>query len=184
MTTNRILHSSGSHERRTVRRERAKSGALSNLSDFVPRGSLFYQPESAQGRGLAFWQTNSNAIILDDSVPADCHHQSTGKQVVDHVTIRPEVDLRCPGVPHEEVQQDSENSRKRFFGRVVHEIMHHSNKDALTAELQSNSPYTLLKEESKQMIHTQGNDKELCQISETIQCPQCMKKIDGRNCVL
>ena len=28
--------------------------------------------QSAQDRGLAFWQTHSNASILDNSVPADC----------------------------------------------------------------------------------------------------------------
>ena len=28
--------------------------------------------KSAQDRGLVFWQTNSYAFILDDSVPADC----------------------------------------------------------------------------------------------------------------
>ena len=28
--------------------------------------------KSAQDRGLAFWQTHFNAIILDNPVPADC----------------------------------------------------------------------------------------------------------------
>ena len=31
--------------------------------------------KSAQDRGLIFWQTNSSAIIFDDSVPADCLEQ-------------------------------------------------------------------------------------------------------------
>ena len=78
--------------------------------------------KSAQDRGLVFWQTNSNAVVLDDSVPADClekvvnhktgeilssrpppkvtlkhvwqvKHESTGKLVAHQVTIIPEADL-------------------------------------------------------------------------------------------
>ena len=53
-------------------------------------------------------------------------------------------------VATEEPQQDEENSRKQ--------IMFHQNKDALFAELRSNSPCMPFSDESsKQLIHTQGN---------------------------
>ena len=81
------------------------------------------------------------------------------------------------GIPHEEVEQDEEESRKQYFGRFVSAIMNHENKDALIAELQSKHPYTPFSEELKRFIHTQGNVEgfELCDIFTKIQCPHCMK---------
>ena len=101
--------------------------------------------------------------------------ESIRRSVADHVTMTPEVGLRFQGVPHEELQQDEDNSLKRYIGRLMHE--RHPNKDALTAELQSNFPYTPFNEESTQMIHTQGNVEglELYQISDKNQYPHCMK---------
>ena len=37
----------------------------------VPERSFWISLKSAQEKGLAFWQTRSNAIIPDNSVPAD-----------------------------------------------------------------------------------------------------------------
>ena len=80
-TKHRTIHSSGSFEgtttRRTVRRERPKSGNWKVYHTAV----YWINLKSAQDRGLKFWRTNSNAVILDDFVPADCH----GK-VVNHKT--------------------------------------------------------------------------------------------------
>ena len=119
--------------------------------------------QSAQDRGLIFWQKHSNAIIFDNSVPADClfkkvvnlktgeildqkirlsprlppkvflkcvwqgqhegqvQQESTGRPLADQVTITPEVGQRFQGVPHEQPQQDEENSQKRYIRRLVHE---------------------------------------------------------------
>ena len=59
----------------------------------------------------------------------------------------------------------------------MHAIMHHPNKDALIACLQSKRSYTPLSEQEKQKIHTITNVKcfELCKISPNIQCPLCLK---------
>ena len=72
-----------------------------------------------------------------------------------------------------------ENSRKQYVGKFVHATLSDPNKDALTTEFQSNTPYTLFSEESKHMIHTLANvgSFELCQISQKIQCPHCMKNL-------
>ena len=53
-----------------------------------------------------------------------------------------------------EVEQKEEKSRKQqLIGRFVHGDVHHPNKDALIADLQSKHPYTPFSEESKEMIH-------------------------------
>ena len=90
--------------------------------------------------------------------------------------------LGFQGVPHEEPQQDEANSRKRYIGRAVHEIMLHPNNDALIAELRRNTPYTHFSEESKQMIHTLGHVEsfELCQVSQDSMSP-LYELLDGRN---
>ena len=89
-----------------------------------------------------------NNILQDEQ-------ESTGIPVADQVTIRPEVDL----------------------GKLIHAIMFHPNKDALIAEWQSNTPYSLFSEESKQVVHTLGNVEsfELCHISHKVQCLSCVK---------
>ena len=112
--------------------------------------------------------------------------ESTGRQVADQVTITPEVGLRFQGVPHEEPQQDEENSQKRYIGRLAHGMMLHPNKNALIAEMQSNSPYTTFSEESKQMIHTQGNTEgfKLCQITHKFQVLDCIVHCDCGICIV
>ena len=57
--------------------------------------------------------------------------RARGKLVADQLTMRPEVDVRFQGVPHEEPLEDEANSRTRYIGSFVHEIMLHPNKDAL-----------------------------------------------------
>ena len=72
-----FLHISGSYERttkrRTLRCEGATRGTLSNEVESAPECSLLDQLEkNAEERGLIFCQANSNAVILDNSVSADC----------------------------------------------------------------------------------------------------------------
>ena len=103
--------------------------------------------------------------------------ESTGRPVAVQVTITPKVGLRFQGISRAEIEQDEEKSRKHCIGSFVQEMMLHPNKNALIAELQSNSPYTTFSEESKQMIYIQGNIEgfKLCQISHKIQGLYCMK---------
>ena len=122
----------------------------------------------AQDKGLAFWQTRSNALILENSVPADCLEKvvnnKTEEILYQKIRLLPrlplkvilksvwlasstrghgetlEIGLRFQGVPHEESQQDQENSRRQHFGTLVHAMMSHRNEEALIAEMQSDSP--------------------------------------------
>ena len=55
--------------------------------------------------------------------------------------MEPKIDLRIQGTPHAAVEQE-EDSRPRLIGRLVHAVMHHPNKDASIADLQSKHPYT------------------------------------------
>ena len=60
--------------------------------------------KSAQGSGLRFQQTNSNAIILDNSVPADCLEKVVNRKSREKFRIKRFV---CRHVCHQ-----------RFFSRV------------------------------------------------------------------
>ena len=65
----------GSHERttkrQTLRRDRTTRGTSSDeMESACAICSINLQ--SAQDRGLIFWQKNFNAIIFNNSVPADC----------------------------------------------------------------------------------------------------------------
>ena len=53
----------------TLWRDKTTTGTLQNQMESVPERSIL---ESAQDKGLAFWQTRLGAVILHDSVPADC----------------------------------------------------------------------------------------------------------------
>ena len=137
--------------------------------------------KSTQNRRLVFWQTNSNAIILDNSVPADCLakvvHYKTREILHQQIHLSPhpppKVSLKSVWqVQHESTgklvadqvttipdenfmistQQGEEGSRKQYIGKHVHVIMFHTNKDALIAELHSSNPYQPFSEESKHMI--------------------------------
>ena len=67
----------------------------------------------------------------------------------------------------------------------MHAIVSHSNKNALTAELQSNSPHVPFSEETKHMVHTQGKieDFELCRISKK-SMSSLYEILVGRTCVV
>ena len=45
---------------------------LSNEVESIPECSLLDQPEKCLRQDFVFWQTNSNAIILDKSGAVDC----------------------------------------------------------------------------------------------------------------
>ena len=99
-----------------------------------------------------------------------------GQLAVDEVDMKPKIGFRIHGISHAEVEQE-ENNRTRLIRRLVRQVLHHPNKDALIADLQSNHPYNPFSEESKQMIHHEENVEcfELCEVSAKIQCPCCLK---------
>ena len=76
---------------------------------------------------------------------------------------------------HAAVERE-EHNRTRLIRRLVRQVMHHSHKDALIADLQSSRTYTPYSKESKQMIHTMGNVEcfWLCEISPKVQCLYCL----------
>ena len=84
--------------------------------------------------------------------------ESTEKHVADKVTTRPEVGVRCQGLPRKERQQHEESSREQNIGRFVHAIISHPNKSlhSFIVELHSNSSRMPFSEESNQIIHTKG----------------------------
>ena len=95
----------------------------------------------------------------------DQHHRGTcaGQLAANEVEMEPTREFRIQGLSHAAVEQE-EDSRTRLIRRLVHQVMH-PNKDALTVDLQSNRPCTVLsKEESKHVIHTVENVEcvELC----------------------
>ena len=69
-TTDRILHSPWTnHERMNQNHDiylTERDGKFTRMQCF------WINLKSAQDKGSAFWQTRSNASILDNSVPADC----------------------------------------------------------------------------------------------------------------
>ena len=65
--------------------------------------------------------------------------------------MAPKIDFGIQGLPHEEVEQDEEKSRRHYIGRLVSAIINHE-KDALNAELQSKHPYTPFSEESNRFF--------------------------------
>ena len=73
--TSRILHHPGSHERcargRRPRRVQVTKGTLQEQVESDPRRNILVQCEKGPGQWI-IWNTRSNAIILFDSVPADC----------------------------------------------------------------------------------------------------------------
>ena len=84
--------------------------------------------------------------------------------------------FRIQGVSNAAVEPDEDN-RTRLIRRLVHQVMHHPNKDAWIADLQNNRPFHPLSKESKQMIPTMGNVEcfELCVISLKARCIYCLK---------
>ena len=75
-TTNRIFPDSRFYERitrrRFLRRERVSIETLSKYWKMYRNVVSWINLKSAQNRGPVPWQTNSNAIILDDFVSVDC----------------------------------------------------------------------------------------------------------------
>ena len=111
--------------------------------------------------------------------------ESTAKHVADKVTTRPEVGVRCQGLPRKEPQQHEENCRKHNIGRFVHAIMSHPNKSCIHSLLNCK---VILRErhsvrnQTKLFTHREHSEGfDLCQISHKIQYIRCMKN-DGRNC--
>ena len=120
-------------------------------------------------------------VILKNAwqVQHEDHHQrgtSAGQLAADKVKMERKIDFRIQGVSHAAVEQE-EDSRTRLIRRLVHQVMRHPNKDASIADLQSKPPYNPLSEESKQMIHTMGNEEciEPCEISPKVQCFCCLR---------
>ena len=59
--------------KRRILRERGTRGTVPNEVERFPACAVHWTNlKSVQDRGLVFWQTNSNATILNNSVPADC----------------------------------------------------------------------------------------------------------------
>ena len=86
------------------------------------------------------------------------HHRGTNSRqpVADEGKMELKIDFRIQGASHAAVEEEEDN-RTRLIKSLVHQVKNHPNKDALTADLQSNRSYILFSEESKQMIHTLGN---------------------------
>ena len=99
-----------------------------------------------------------------------------GKPVADKEMVEPEIDFRIQGISYAAVERE-EDDRIRLIRRLVYQVKNHPNKDALTADWQSERASYPFSEESKQMIHNLGNVDcfELSEISPQSQCPCCLK---------
>ena len=102
---------------------------------------------------------------------------SVGQPPADEAAKEPQWDFRTQGTLRAEVEQEEENCRKQLFGRLVRAVMHHPNKDAPTADLQSKHPCSPISEESKQMIHSgkRGMFRTVQHLSPQNPCPYCLK---------
>ena len=112
-------------------------------------------------KGLKFYQTRSNAIILHETLPAYCIQKVVRMETGDPLFAQKErsmlnevdIDFRISGLPHPVVKQ-AENSRVR---ELVKQIENHPHRQALQHDLQQNNAYNPFSEKSKKMIKDMGN---------------------------
>ena len=107
------------------------------------------------------------------------------------LALVPRVDTRTQGVPKKET--DQQDDRQKLIATLVRTILSDPDKDKLIEELQESryNELSLLKEEAKEKIHSQGYIEcvEFCVLSVKIQCTQCLRcstpgNLDGRCCTI
>ena len=183
-----------------ISRDRKKVHCVSNVKH-VQDAVYWITLSRAQDHGSRFWQTKSNAIIVQSPVPANCVNMVTptkgswkiherlpaliGKcsssirssSVNTRTTLLNKnpnfkVDLRVEGVPENVIFKDEEQMKQ------INELKDGSK--SVRGDLK-NGDMTFTKESSR-VIYDTGNVElfELGQISMTVQCHSCLKHVPER----
>ena len=84
------------------------------------------------------------------------------------------IDFRIQGLRHSTVQEEDDD-RREIVKRLVHQFETHPNRESLMADLDKNQKFNPFSKGSKELIRSVGKTEyfELCEISSTIQCPDC-----------
>ena len=83
-----VFTASRTSKRRALRREKATNGTISNETESVPECSLLDQLEKCSRHRIDVWQTHSNAINLNKSVPADCLEKAVNFKNRRNLTVK------------------------------------------------------------------------------------------------
>ena len=90
--------------------------------------------------------------------------------------IEEDMDFKIPGLPHSTVKQLQSASVRE----LIQKIENHPNRHALQRDLQQSQSFNPFSQESKQMIHDEVGNIELCELLDTepkTQCKVCLSDI-------
>ena len=201
-----VLHSRESDVCRSAQRSRVRPDESQNCS---VQNSLEIQQNTiyvcnlkvAQKKGLQFYQTRSNVIIVQQSVsvfqitaksrtqaefvswtsgsfliskrehPSTIKAKRAGKSVAKS-SGKPEA---VTSTSEYKVFHSQPFNRRMMFAEI-HQFETHPNRESLMADSDKNQKFILFIEKSKELIRSMGITKyfEMCEITSKVQCQDCL----------